>query len=407
MSTRALLPDEQRAFRLARLNAGERMPYFLHGIFAARPLAAPGLGTFAVDKAWRLYVDPDLLTGENAWSPQVSGAVLLHEVSHLLRDHAGRAHALPAPLDHQAWNLACDAEINDDLLAAGLSLPGGVITPDALGHPDGGLAEDYYTATAEPEGARAPTPGCGSGAGQIPHPVELSEADTATEPGLSEPAGDLVRRAVAQAVQAHQQSKGRGTVPAGLDRWARDVLRPPTVSWSRMLRAALRRAIANTAGRTDYTYTRPARRRLPGIVKPAMRGPKITAAVVIDTSASMNADDLHAALSELDGVLRASGIDREHVTALACDANTTEPQRLRSVHDVHLAGGGGTDMRIGIHAALTAHPHVVIVLTDGGTPWPQAPIPALLICAIISATPPEGTTPAWATTVHIPTGDHQ
>ena len=33
-------------------------------------------------------------------------------------------------------------EINDDLLAAGVPLPTGVVTPGALGCPDGGLAED-------------------------------------------------------------------------------------------------------------------------------------------------------------------------------------------------------------------------------------------------------------------------
>ena len=67
----------------------------MHALFAAAPVAAPGLGTFAVDKAWRLYLDPALLVGPGRWQPTTAGAVLQHEVGHLIRDHAGRAEALP------------------------------------------------------------------------------------------------------------------------------------------------------------------------------------------------------------------------------------------------------------------------------------------------------------------------
>ena len=47
--------------------------------------------------------------------------------------------------------------------------------------------------------------------------------------------------------------------------------------------------------------------------------------------------------------------------------------------------------------------YVVIVLTDGLTPWPDQPGRARLICAVITARAPSGT-PPWATTVHIPVG---
>ncbi len=283
---RALTAPEAGAFRLARLVAAEHMPYFMHALFAASPLAAAGLGTYAVDRAWRLYLDPDLLVGPTAWSPATSGAVLLHEVGHLLRDHAGRADALPAPHDHLSWNLAGDAEFNDDLLAVGVPLPDGVVTPGALGCPDNGLAEDYYAAIAPPpnsgpgsspdcggsaQDADDGGAGCGSGAG-APVPGELPATDSTAGPGISAAEADLVRRQVAADVTAHAASKGRGSVPAGLQRWASQVLAPPTVAWDRVLRAAVRRAVADRAGRADYTYRRPSRRQLPGIIKPAMRG---------------------------------------------------------------------------------------------------------------------------------------
>ncbi len=135
---------EHDAFRLGRLVAAENVPYFMHALFAAAPVAAPGLGTFAVDAYWRLYLDPDLLIGPDRWDSTTIGAVLAHEVGHLLRDHAARADALPAPVHQLAWNLAGDAEINDDLVEAGVPLPDGVVTPSVLGCPEGDLAETYY-----------------------------------------------------------------------------------------------------------------------------------------------------------------------------------------------------------------------------------------------------------------------
>jgi predicted metal-dependent peptidase len=411
-TVRPLNPGEQEALRLARLCAADAAPYFMHAVFAMRAVAAPGLGTFAVDRFWRLYLDPAQLTAPGAWSPAEAGGVLLHEAGHLLRDHCGRVTGLPQPVVKLAWNLATDAEINDDLIAARLTLPPDLVTPGGLGLPDGGIAEDYYAALADP--ARAAwlatcddgSCGCGSGAGGPAVPGELPEASPTAASGggaqgLGQAEGDLIRRRVAEDVKAH--AKGRGTVPAGLDRWASAVLAPPVVPWSQVLRGAIRSALAGQAGRTDYTYSRPSRRRLPRIIKPAMRGRVVTVTVVADTSGSMSEADLAAALSEIAGVLRAAGVARDRVCVLACDAAASAPRRVRSVADVRLTGGGGTDMRVGIAAASAARPRpdVIVVLTDGYTPWPDVPTRARLVCGIISPHPPEGT-PPWATTVHIP-----
>lgn len=402
---RSLTDAEHSAFRLGRLVAAEHLPYFMHALFAASPVAAPGLGTFAVDRSWRLYLDPELLTGPERWDAATVGAVLAHEVGHLLRDHAARADALPKPQHHLAWNLAGDAEINDDLLAARVPLPAGVVTPAGIGCDDGDLAEVYYAHLMREAVTEDRSGGCGSGSGTGPVPGELP-AGVALDDGSAAPLdpaeADLVRRRVAGDVQAAAERQGRGSVPAGLNRWANRVLAPPTVPWERVLRAAVRRAVADRAGRVDYSYSRPPRRRLPRIVRPAMRAPRVIVSVVVDTSGSMSQADLDAAISEVSGVLRSSGVASEHVRLLSCDASATTAERVRSVTAIRLTGGGGTDMRIGIAAAEEANPapHVVIVLTDGDTPWPERPTRARLICAVISARPPRRT-PSWASTVHI------
>lgn len=413
---RELNDAEWQAFRVRRLVAVEMMPYFAAGLFSMIPVAAPGLGTFAVDRNWRLYMDPQMLLGEAGWSVQEGAGVLLHELGHLVREHAVRSDALEQPVHHQRWNLACDAEINDDLLSAEVALPEGVVTPEVLGYEPGLMAESYYRAqTSEGSGDTCGAgggsddegdddPGCGSGAGSTPIPGELSAGSaTGGREGVDEATADVLRRQIAVAVRQYG-SQGRGTVPAGLARWADRVLAPPVTPWQRVLSAAVRSSLAEAAGRTEYSYRRPSRRQVPGVVLPAMRGPKLTVAIVVDTSGSMGTGELTAALSEISGIIKVAGVARERLTVMACDAETSEPQRIRRVQDIELTGGGGTDMRVGIAAAeaLRPSPQVVIVLTDGLTPWPEVPTRAKLVCVVIGNEQAASRTPSFATTVNVP-----
>ena len=54
------------------------------------------------------------------------------------------------------------------------------------------------------------------------------------------------------------------------------------------------------------------------------------------------------------------------VRVLCCDAAATAPRPVRSISDVTLTGGGGTDLRVGIDAALAARPaaNVIVAFTD-------------------------------------------
>jgi hypothetical protein len=77
---------------------------------------------------------------------------------------------------------------------------------------------------------------------------------------------------------------------------------------------------------------------------------------------------------------------------------------VRRVSDVRLLGGGGTDMRIGIAAAESSHPcpDIVVVLTDGYTPWPDRPTRARLVVAIIGDQGVVQQVPEWAGAVMVP-----
>src|SRR5262249_32109685 len=120
---------------------------------------------------------------------------------------------------------------------------------------------------------------CGNGADGVPPPRPGGG-------GVPRWQGGLGRGGGAQGGLA--PGKQPGTVPAGLLRWAEEVLNPK-VDWRAVLAAELRRAVAEVCGAVDYSYRRPSRRAsvTAPVVLPALRRPVPEVAVVCDTSGSM------------------------------------------------------------------------------------------------------------------------
>jgi predicted metal-dependent peptidase len=387
----------------ARLWAAARFPYLASGLFGAQVIAAAEIGTVAVDDGWRLHADPALAA---QWTPAQFGSVLVHHVSHLLRSHGERAGpAGVLPDQGRLWVRCADAEINDDLVPAGLDLPGTPVMPADLGADDGLLAEQYFGRLARSGRPLSPPGGadngwldCGSGADGMPRPW-----DAAVGPRLAPWQARLLARQVAQDCIRH--AREAGNVPAGLLRWA-DAVLEPAVDWRKALAAELRRAVADTAGAVDYSYRRPSRRASVSgsVVLPALRRPVPEIAVVCDTSGSMTEDLLAAALAEVEGLLRAVGLARR-VRVLACDTAVAPARRVSSARQVELVGGGGTDMGAGIAAAdlLRPRPAITVVLTDGFTPWPDQPPRGMrVVVGLLGDDAPDA--PDWARAVRVPAG---
>ena len=384
----------------ARLWAASRFPYLATAIFAVQASAAPGIGTVAVDDRWRLRIDPAFVAG---WTPAQFGSVLVHHACHVLRHHAERSQADATRSDDAgAWLKAADAEINDDLIRAGLDLPGRPVMPADFGAAEGKLAEEYFAMLRREErsgrGGRDRSDqwlDCGSGADGRPRSWDDGDG------GLDPWEADLLRHQVARDVIRYATEEA-GTLPAGLARWAAGML-SPKVDWRRLLAAEVRRAVADVAGAVDYSYRRPGRRAaaVSAVILPSLRRPVPEVAVVCDTSGSMSDDLLAAALGEVEGLLRSLGLARQ-VRVLACDAAAGPAQRVSSARQVQLTGGGGTNMGAGIDAAyaLRPRPHVTVVLTDGHTPWPaQAPKGMRVVAALLG----DGAraAPEWARSVRV------
>ena len=394
VSKQGVTLDMQRV-AASRLWAAHRYPYLASAMFASPVIPKQGVGGVVVDEFWRLYVDPAVVA---EWSVEELGSELVHHTGHLLREHATRGRAMGlADGEVAGWVDAADAEINDDL-PPDLRPPNDSVMPADLECENGRFAEEYFHEGKRREGENRD---CGSGAHGHDRDWNDDPPEDGDGGGLDDQQGEMVRRKVANDIVEHQREAG--DLPEGLVRWAEELVRPK-VDWRRVLAAELRRGLAETAGAVDYSYRRPSRRAsaVADVVLPSLRQPVPQISIVVDTSASMNEHLLAQAVAEVDGVLGAAGVRADSVRVLSCDSEVGPAQRVRSASQVELVGGGGTDMVVGIDAALALRPrpHVVVVITDGYTPWPSAPPPRCrIICALVGGSAPVG--PDWAVSVRI------
>ena len=354
---------DSRKVAAARLWATNRMPYLASALFACTIRCDPPAQTVGIDRTWQIRADPRIV---DELGVEQLGRLLLHLAGHVIRDHAGRAERLGVAEENARgrWNRCADAEINDDLSVDDCVPAVAPDEPEHLGCDEGLLAEEYYKTASD--GPRHWD--CGSGADAGPRPGDGGGC-------IDRQQSELLRLGCAAEIHRHH-GREPGAVPGGWVRWAEAVL-PSRIDWRRVLAAEVRSAVAAVAGQVDYTYRRPSRRAhlSPDVVLPTLFRPVPEVAVVCDTSGSMHERLLARALAEVEAVLVRAGLRHNRVRVLAVDTAVQAVRRVSRAAQVELAGGGGTDMGAGITAAaaLRPRPTVIIVLTDGYTPWPEAP----------------------------------
>lgn len=404
--------DARLRMMAARIIAQKRWPYVTSLLFNLRLIETPHeqLQTMAVDDGWRLYYSPVFVLKQ---TPEALATVLLHECLHCMHKHCDRWRELARPVaEHPAWNLAGDAVINEVLAEEEMPWP---TTPPVryadlieYGVESGATTEQaFFTMVPRVEEFWSHSwtrVDCGSVVGGHARTYELPPLDE-DSPSINTSHQDLIRDLVAHGVIHH--AKASGSVPGALLRWA-ESLTSPKIGWREALASRVRRELSSVAGRRDYVYTRPSRRqeamRVAGsdLILPAMRQPAPPrVACVVDTSGSISRQELRDFVSEVVGITRASGI-ASGVTVIACDAEARPPQRVRSRADadgIRLQGGGGTDMGAGITAAtdLRPRPHIIVVFTDGYTPWPDQPPKRIdSVIVVLSSESQRAKVPGWA-----------
>ncbi len=399
--------DRLSAAKLWAITTGD-LPYLATAVYALITVPTDRVASMSTDPRWRLYVNPAWLADTEV---PVAAEALVHHVWHLIADHAGRAESMQVqPGTAAFWKTATDVSVEqvvpwrDPALSSWRDLH---LPPDRS-------AEEYYAMlsglpavadTVEPDGSTRPDASCGSGCDGIPRPHDVASLDPdipAVDPHLAE----SLRRGIAIEFREHCRRIGR--TPGEWGRWIADIL-DPIVPWPQVLHAAVRRGLAWGAGHTDYTYRRISRRQAVAgaVVLPALRRPIPAVVLIIDTSGSVDDGLLAQALGEVDGVLASLAVPAGSVTTMAVDAAVQTVARVRDAAAVRLAGGGGTDMGVGIAAALRTRPapQLIVVLTDGHTPWPATPPVVPVIAAVLgrdrAELPP---TPPWLQRVEVVPG---
>ena len=402
--TLQVLNTEEARLRImaAKIIAQSRWPYLSTLIFSLRIVETEDLPTLAVDAGWRMYYNPTFVLQQ---IPEVLATMVLHEALHCVSKHSARFEALGREnSSHEIWNLSGDANINQMLDDA--KMPWGEFDPvryESLAKygVKGGMTTEltFFTMVKYFEDNPSKNPDhsdCGGVTGGSARGYEIPKSDM-DNPSIKNDQQDVIRDRVAQDVIKHAREKGVGSVPGELLRWANELLNPQ-IDWKRELAGMMRSSLATVLGRKDYTYARPSRRQSsmaihdPEFILPSMRKPAPpTIAIIIDTSGSVQDKEITEFLSEVDGIASANG-NAQGITVIPCDSQVGAVQKIRSISgiaDIKLSGGGGTDLRVGIAAAesLKPQPKIVIVLTDGYTPWPESIDPhieKLIICCSVT-----------------------
>jgi predicted metal-dependent peptidase len=401
------LNSKEVKWELARSLLCREVPYLSAAVWALRgPFWRKGINTAGVSKDFRVYIDPDFI---QQIDKRTLAAVIEHEVWHVLLEHCTRC----ADRERQRWNVVADAEIhtahlrdasltalNDACAAVTRSKlgsdDGGIITPSVLGLPDGRTAEFYYDNVRVCEVC---TYQSGSGVDGSPRDYETPQPGDPKTEGASTAERRAITRDVAQAVQ---KSKNRGDTPGGVERWAEEILGSPSVDWRVLYRQALHTAVGRRAGAVDYTYSKPSRRDAGarrGYVAPGLYRPVPEVAVILDTSGSMSERELGLAMREIVGIARSVGA---RIQVASCDADIYGWTHYSA--SMQLSGGGGTDMALGVAAAaaLKPTPHVIVVMTDGETPWPDESVKRSAVVAVLTSPYSADNVPDWITTIVLP-----
>lgn len=322
--------------------------------------------------------------------------VIVHEMGHIFLKH-GMRRGLRDP---HLWNIACDHAINLMLDAAGFTLwPKCHADPQYIGM----SAEAIYEQLVKDEAQKPKQPqqqpqqpGSGSGSGQ-PGQGQPSPGSAPPPQGpyshlpsdplgddVQEPAGpgnqqarDEAEREVNQRVaRAAAVARMAGKMPGEIERLLGDYFDPP-LRWQDIFSEYMLRLVND-----DESWNR-RNRRFGDIYLPGRKSTRMGEVVVIgDTSGSMGEDVFGMIAVQLNEICESCKPERVRVIwADDKDCNLEEIFEPDDEILLHPKGGGGTDMRKPLRFVEQYDPDVVLLITDGWTPWPKdTPYPLIVLC---------------------------
>jgi len=397
-----------------------RLPFFGRLALKLRPrLSRPheGVNTAAVSQDGTMIVCAEF--AEKLTDPQLC-FVVCHEVLHPAMLYFDRMQGRIPKL----WNMAHDYAIN--LIIRHMQDSHIELLPDCLcdvKYNDWSAEEIYDDLLKDAvlvtfaQGGGCPQPGGGGGMpgkGQGNDPTkdplngdgrnDLADSDDGKkanrgDKGAKNRLDTDWRISIVAASQAHEATKGRGSLPGSLRRLIEEIT-DPKVDW----REQLGRWVGENGRLEDYTFSRPSRRSesCGQYMASSKEYGFAPVTVMVDTSGSIGDRMLKEGLSEINGVCEDLGIG---VRAMIIDAALHADVECENVEEVidNLSGGGGSNFIPAFDKLQEeGYDGVVIAFTDGDICVPHTKpenLRGVLWCIYEGCHSP---TDAWGEEIKIP-----
>ena len=313
--------------------------------------------------------------------------VMCHEVGHAMWMHMSRGKDYSdsgfdgKPFNPRLWNIAGDYVINDMLVEAKVGKMPKIGLHDPSIGKAGDVVDDVYRKLLK----NPPTGGSGQGndgkgGGAPPNPNGNQGPDGTPDGTLDTHILEHTKESEVEwkrAVKtASDAAKAMGNMPAGLERFVENLLRPK-VPWNEKLRTQFVRAI----GREAKNWNKLHRRRyvLQGVIMPGYKGFGCgTVVFAMDTSGSMSDREIGQGLGEADSIL--TDCNPEQVILIGCDAAVESVVELgpgdtlrNNAPACTLGGGGGTSFIPPFKwlEENNIRPDVLVYFTDMGGRFPD------------------------------------
>lgn len=347
--------------------------------------------TTATD-AKNFYYNPAYIDRLNLEQTQF---VLAHEAMHCALSHFARRNHR----QKHRWDVACDYAVNmildeermrgpDNALmsAAYRGLTAEEIYPVLHEDPpeetqdthlfdnessEGGEGDPQEQDSGDGQGKSSGQENSGSGEAEQQETGEeaaQSDESPSSPPPPADP-GKLDEQWKSRLAAAAQMARQAGKLSPSLMRLVDDLL-APKLPW----RAMLARYMLNAA-RDDYSFQRTSRREAAALM-PRLHSQSVDVVVALDTSGSVQAEELREFLAEIDAL---KGQVRANVTLHACDdkLDANGPWRFAQWEAMKLpeeiSGGGGTDFRplFDWVERENIHPDLLVYFTDAQGRFPE------------------------------------
>lgn len=345
---------------------------FDHPFFAVQALSTPiemsDAYPVAATDAKKIYFNPGWV--EATSQIEHITVVLVHEVAHNALLHHDRKEWR----DPEQWNNACDYEINGMLKEQGFRPPPcGWLQDDKY---EGMSAEKIYDELAKAGGGS----GDGDGGDDDDKQQNPMAGDLAPMAGSGDPAerAKTVRAQKQRVAMAANQARMMGKLTGELARMV-DGLINPKVPWTVILREYMQQVFQD-----EESWSR-RNRRFRDFFLPARYSERMGPIGIIgDSSGSIwcQPHELQQFAAEIQAV--ADQVIPEHIRLVWADTEVAAEEVFERGDPLKfdVKGGGGTDMRVPLAHFEQYNPEVVILLTDGYTPWPDydPPFPLIVCC---------------------------